>query len=478
MTLGINFNNMAYKKIILISLDTLRADGINFNQDKLYTKEYQVRVDLKKTKLDELCKKSCFFGNAISVAPYTSASHAAYFSGLWPKNNGLFDQFNSKLTAENIFQKFKKMGYQTIFKTDFPFVLGKYLNITQGVDHYFIEEEKKALKLLKEDGKILSFFHFGQIHYPYGFHSLSFAGNDYKDKVRELEKKYHIKTKKINLEDMAVETFRNKEDLDYLYRYKKIISHLYKNKLDDDLFNLYLEGINYFHENKFDHFLEQLLATLKGESYLIVIFADHGEAWNDETYGHHNSLDEGVIRVPMIFYADDIKAQYLKNRIRTIDLLPTLLELNDKFDDNLDGRSLVKMIYDHKIESDREAFSAVWVNESKDVVKNMKELKNKDKIQTKDSFAVKYSAAYYQKNYKYIENYKIFLDRSEKIGDLNRQILYKFDDLKKISVANNKNLSSDSAKKIDALNRIKKNNDYTNKGEQLRKYFNMQGYNI
>ncbi len=39
---------MSYDKIILISLDTLRSDCIGFNQDKLYPKEYNIKVDLEK----------------------------------------------------------------------------------------------------------------------------------------------------------------------------------------------------------------------------------------------------------------------------------------------------------------------------------------------------------------------------------------------------------------------------------------------
>ena len=45
---------MPYDKIVLISLDTLRADGIGFTKDKLYQNEYKLNVALGKTKLDEL----------------------------------------------------------------------------------------------------------------------------------------------------------------------------------------------------------------------------------------------------------------------------------------------------------------------------------------------------------------------------------------------------------------------------------------
>ena len=469
---------MPYDKIVLISLDTLRADGIGFTKDKLYQNEYKLNVALGKTKLDELCARSCFFSNAISAAPYTSASHAAYFSGKWPKNNGLFDQFNSKMLVENVFRKFKKQRYKTIFKTDFPFILGKYLNLIGGVDEYFIENDLAPLESLQREEKTLVFFHFGQIHYPYGFHSLLYAGDDYKNKVVTLEKKYGIESVKIDLEDMAIETFHDEEDLRYLYRYKKIISHLYKNKDDDDLFNLYLEGINYFHENKFNRFLEQLLTQLGGQNYLIVIFADHGEAWNDETYGHHNSLDEGVLRVPMAFFAKDIEPQYVRNRIRTIDLLPTLLEMNGFDDRDYDGKSLVGCIYDNKIEEDRDAFAAVWVNQSSDVLANIKELEKNNDIKTKNGISLKYSAAYYRKSYKYIENYKHFFGRSEKIEDFNLKRLYAIDNLTNMVQIQDEQLEKELSELIVYYNNILETDNVVGKSEQLKKYFRMQGYNV
>lgn len=470
-----------YKKIILISVDTLRSDCIPFNPDKTYPQEYDVKVELKNSMFNELCQKGCFFNNAISAAPYTSSSHAAYFTGLWPKNNGLYDQFNSKLKSKNIFEIFKAVGYETIFKTDFPFVLGKYLNLIKGVDNYYIEDEKEALKKMSESDQSLSFFHFGQVHYPYGFHSLEFAGDDYRKKVKQLEEKYKINTESMNLEDMAVETFRSKEDLEYLYRYKKIVASLYGDKKDDDLFNLYLEGINYFHKNKFDGFLKKILSMLEGENYLLVIFADHGEAWDDNTYGHHNSLDEGVIRVPIVFLANDIKSKIYKNRIRTVDLVPTLIELAElktKSNYKFDGKSLVSIIYDNKEEKDRSAFSAVWVNESNEVLKNVKNLERQDKFKNDRNISIKYSACYYENDFKYIENYKTFLNRSSKIVDNNNSELYNIKKLNHFKMVKSRELEKKLSKKIKEHNSIREKKEDILMNDKLRGYFNLQGYNV
>jgi choline-sulfatase len=466
-----------YDKIIWISLDTLRADCINFNKTKLYPKEYKIKTKIKDSKLDELCSKGCFFNNAISVTPYTSASHAAYFTGLWPKNNGIYDQFNSKLKVKNVFQTAKKNGYSTLFKTDFPFVLGKYLNLIKGVDDYIIEDNEKFLKKLKSKKKVFSFIHFGQIHYPYGFHNLEFGGNDYIKKVKELEKKHKIDSNKINLEDMAVETFRTKKDLELLYTYKKIIAKLYSSGKDNDLFDLYLEGINYFHEKLFNSFLEKLLKQVKKENYLLIISADHGEAWNNETYGHHNSLDEGVIRVPILFYAKDVKSNVHPNRIRTIDVVPTLNELLFESKDKFDGKSLTPIIYKNKKETDRLAFSAVWVNESKDVLKKVKDIMKNDKMATKKNIGLKYSATIYDEDYKFTQNYKLFSNRSEKIVDFDREELYKIESLTKLKKIKNTKKQKLLKQKMNKLNNVKLQKRKSQK-DTMKEYFNLMGYKI
>jgi len=471
-------NMKTYNKIILISLDTLRSDCIPYNPVKLYPNEYQIDTNLNDSALNRLVQESCFFNNTVSVAPYTSASHAAYFTGSWPKNNGLYDQFNSRLRVSNLFEMAGANGYKTVFKTDFPFVLGKYLNLISGVDRYFVETESEPLDLVRNTDKVLAFFHFGQIHYPYGFHSLKFAPVDYPNKLKELEDRYSIKTENINLEDMAVETFRNKEDLECLYRYKKIISYLYRNKLDNDLFNLYLEGINYFHQHKFNSFLEQLLKIVKNENYLLVIFSDHGEAWNEDTYGHHNSIDEGVIRVPMIFNANDIDKQLYTNRVRTIDLFPTLQGfISGKDIYKNDGSSLSDIIFNKKEEKDRDAFSAVWVNEAKDVLENVKSIESKDSMTFRRRISVKYSAAYYKDNHKYIENYRRFVNRSEHIEESFGNKLYQIKQLTNFNLTQDVQLKEQLSKMIFQLNDIKEE-DANIPDETLRKYFRLQGYNI
>ena len=339
-------NKFHTQHIILVSIDTLRADCINASpRAKDYLSKYQTKTTLKTGSLDSIVRSSLYYDNCYSAAPYTSASHAAYFTGRLPLHNGIYEFFNRKLIEPTIFEYSKKQGYKTIFQTDFPIILGHPLGFTKGIDHYFIENEDKAFKALVDNkcNNTLSFFHFGGVHYPYGFHTLKFGGKDYIKKINMLEKKYRISSKtRGELDDVLNETYRNKQDTELLLRYKYIIfEKLYKLGLYDELFGMYLEGINYFLEHRFNKFIMKIKNFVDKHNALLFIFSDHGEEWDAFSEGHHNTLSDNVLRVPLMVYGNQIQPRIEKRLVRTIDLAPTIIDLlPNNIRTNLDGVKL------------------------------------------------------------------------------------------------------------------------------------------
>ena len=322
-----------YRHLILVSLDTLRADCIKASpRFKSYSKKHRVKTELRTPALDRLLRASLYFNNCFSAAPYTAASHGAYFTGCWPLNNNVYEFFNRKLTQPTIFQLAKKRGYRTIFQTDFPVILGPYLGFKQGIDDYFIEDENRALSLLKRQPQkpAVACFHFGGIHYPYGFHILKFGGKDYLNKIQKLEKKLKLSGKIDKLEDVLDESYRTGKDTALLLRYKMVVEKLYAAKAYDELFELYLQGINYFMSRRFNPFLTKLLKFVDRENALLIVFSDHGEEWDKTSEGHHNSIDDQVLRVPLLIYGQGIKPGVVNQLVRTIDLAPTLAPLLQK----------------------------------------------------------------------------------------------------------------------------------------------------
>jgi choline-sulfatase len=463
-----------YDRVVMISIDTLRADGIASNPVKLFPDK--IGEGVHHNKIDDFLAESFLFNNAISAAPYTATSHAAYFTGQWPRNNGVCDQISTKLRSRTIFKMAQQKGYHTTFKTDFPFILGKHLNFLGGVDEYFIEDDDAALDAMKQHSKSFSLFHFGQVHYPYGFHILKYGGNDYLEKVSALEKHYRLSPEFAGLKDLASETHRSEMDLELLYRYKNIISHLYGSKMDHDLLQLYVDGINYFNETKLNSFLEKLMNSLKGDNYLIVLFSDHGENWSDGSYGHFNSLEEPCIRVPIAFLAKDIKPGIYQNRIRTIDVCPTLDELIFQEEYKCDGASLADMIYGGKIEKHREAFSAVWVTALDDYQRNVAAAVADLPIDSGATKPIRYSACSYLGDHKFVEHYKFYHNRHLEMADLQFVEMFDVSDLvspKKIQVRDN---VEEFRASIAHLNVEEPNGSL--QSETMRKYFQMQGYSV
>jgi arylsulfatase A-like enzyme len=334
-----------YDHIILISIDTLRADGIAANPLRLWPQEYDLSYELRTPVLDELAGKGAFFANAITAAPYTSASHASLLTGLWPPRHGAREFFGSRLSAPTLFTWAKRQGYSTILKTDFPVMLGAPLGFVTDVDRYLVEDDDAFLRALSEAGRSCSLLHFGSVHIPYGFHNMRFGGGDYLDKVEELEAEVG-QGGGIAAPDVLSETYRTAEDLDLLLRYKRAIVALYAERRYDRLFTLYLEGIERFCRTRLGPVLDRLREATADKRTLFVLFGDHGEAYNDETYGHFNSVDEGVLRVPLLFWGDGVEPGLFTSRVRTIDLIPTLYDLLgwDVAADDLDGTSLAEAV--------------------------------------------------------------------------------------------------------------------------------------
>lgn len=375
------------RHVILVSIDTLRADCINASpRARNYLKKYKTKISLKTEVLDRLLKSGLYYNNCFSAAPYTSAAHAAYFTGMWPLHNGVYEFFNRKLIKPTIFEYAKKKGYKTIFQTDFPVILGHSLGFTKGVDNYFIENENKAFKELVKNikDKTLSFFHFAGVHYPYGFHTLKFGGKNYKDKIDFLEKKYKINSnERHNPTDILDETFRSRSDTKLLLRYKYIIEKLYRNKKYDALFELYLEGINYFLKNRFNKFILKVKNFVDRNNAILFLFSDHGEEWDSDSEGHHNSLSDNVLRVPLIIYGNQIKPGIRKKLIRTIDLAPTVIDIisYDNKDISMDGFPLDIFKPLRKQSAKKYAISQVWIS-----LASKKQIANYQNAMVKDSY--------------------------------------------------------------------------------------------
>jgi membrane-anchored protein YejM (alkaline phosphatase superfamily) len=398
--------NVLEKNLIIISIDNLRADCIacNFRKDNLI--KYNLKNKIKTDTLDRFVREGIFFNNCISTAPYTTNAHASFLTGFWPYHHGIIDFFGSRLEKPTIFNILKEHGYKTLWQTDFSFLLGETLGFSQEIDKFVAGDEKESLAWLREnkENNFAAFFHFANVHDPYGFVDVKNSGDDYRIKVNELLKKYNLEpeTKALPGQHYLLNNEFTEEDLLLKQNYRQVIKYLYENKLYGEIMDLYIEGLNYFDKNRFKNFIENLEKLNILQNSIIVIIGDHGEAWDEHNQGHNkgdgqDALSEEMLRVPMIIWqANKTGNLKIDKQVRSIDLVPTCLSLLDIENYKFDGTDLSDFM---DISEDLPAFSQLWETDSALVTIFMNKVRKKREFGKPDFSSVLRSASMRQSGF-------------------------------------------------------------------------------
>jgi arylsulfatase A-like enzyme len=309
--------------IILISLDTLRADHLG---------AYGYHRDTSPS-IDVLAKESVVFENAVVQSPWTLPSHMSIMTSLYPSFHGLTDKDTFLPLSDEyvtLAELLQKGGFKTGAFTDGGFVSAKF-GFGRGFDTYYdqgggiktiLPEAKKWLGLLKSEPFFL-FIHCYDIHSPYNppppyntmFHDLPYTGN--------------------------------------VIPSNKMLTNLLNNKVDinsDDVNHIiafYDGGIRYT-----DAIIGEFLSYLKSidlyNQSLIIVTSDHGE----EFYEHGSILHWQLyfkpdLHVPLIMHIPGFSKRKIRinELVRSIDLLPTIVDIAGlPKHDQAQGRSLLPLI--------------------------------------------------------------------------------------------------------------------------------------
>jgi len=407
--------NSDIKNIIIISIDNLRSDCIKINPNKKLLEKYKLTVELKTPIMDWFINNGVFFNQCITVAPYTTVAHASILTGQWPIKHRIIGNNRNKLASPTIFKILKKRGFMTLFQTDFPYILGPNFGFTNGIDKFTTKEEESLEWLKKNSNRPLAcFFHFANVHEPYGFFNLFWGGDDYKKKVTNLLNKYNIKPDNMTREsiDYSIRDFNFEEKL-LMQNYRKIINRMHGLGLYNQIMDLYIEGINYFEKKRFNSFLKKIKEISLLNDSLIVILGDHGEIWDKYNKGHGNakisyinSLADDVIKVPLIFFGPNLpKNLIIDSQVRTIDIVPTILSIlgYKREKANLDGYDLSLF---KNLPQELTAYSQYWHA----AIKSIPIFLNKDKsgkeiLSKSDFYSYLALASIRKKKWKLIQSY-------------------------------------------------------------------------
>ncbi len=307
--------------VILISLDTLRSDHLGFLG---YPRQTTPQID-------SFIHKSILFPQAITSAPWTTASHWSMFSGLYPSSTG--GRVAEKLMAEI----FHENGYYTIAFTAGIGVSGS-MGFSRGFNRYM-----EFSDIGGRDGEL--------------------ARSEHEDTTREISESA-MQWLEAN-RDLKFFMFLHNYECHDPYEDEHFLAGANEGSFIEQRIALYDGDIR-----RADAFFGLLIAKLEALDLLsktiIIVFSDHGEEFYDHfteqdripqlpitptpetsNVDHGHSVYEELIKVPLIFYIPEFqpKENVLQNQVRLIDMLPTILDLSGiEYNGTVQGMSLVPLI--------------------------------------------------------------------------------------------------------------------------------------
>ena len=314
-----------HSNIILISIDTLRADHLGCYGYKKNTSPH----------IDKFSEESVLFKQTIAHAPTTLPSHASIFTSLIPSHHGSFHTPLSEdmLTMAEIL---KLQGYQTVSFNDGGYVSAKF-GFDQGFDLYdsfakapkgtFKNRVNKAIKWIKENhpDKFFLFLHTYEVHHPYTPKEeyLTLFEDDYSGNLPS---------------DISVDLLKDINEKKLIID-KEDKSHII-NTYDAEIRSMdqsFSELLNFLRENNLY------------DSTLIIFTSDHGEEFGEHgLMGWHGvTLFDEVLHIPLIikFPNSAFSKTVVDQQVRSIDILPTLLNVLDiKTGKIFEGTSLLRLI--------------------------------------------------------------------------------------------------------------------------------------
>jgi arylsulfatase A-like enzyme len=324
----------ARKNVILISIDTLRADHLG-----IYGHERTTSPNI-----DRFFGKGLVFERTYAQAPWTLPSHASMFTGQYPSTHGIstypndtfgyVDRLRPDLVT--IAEILSEHGFETA-----GFTGGVYLTQEYGFDQGFEVFEvtrstrmEEALDLAlpwlehERDRPFFLFLHSFDVHRyqpPHYFEDLS--DNGYAGPLRDLLlEQPHLFEAAVITDGLSQPTT---EDMSFVR-------------------NLYDTEIRVVDEQ-----LQRLFSALEHsgliENTAVILTSDHGENfWEQGDSGHCFTLQDPTLRVPLLISAPGLRqGRRIDGFARVIDIPVTILEIagvSSRARDRMHGVELLTQI--------------------------------------------------------------------------------------------------------------------------------------
>jgi arylsulfatase A-like enzyme len=283
--------------------------------------------------IDELAVGGVRFDQAISAAPWTAPSMTSLVTGLYPHHHGYL-HWDAELapTTETLFRALGAHGYEVgtfVFDTNYLFrdlPEANVLGTSETLDG--------AVAWLRErrDTPFLLFFHSWATHMPY--------------------------------------TVLHSERTDWRAAKEEVLAGIQSDSASalEATRESYRQAVERQSEVLVASLLEELDRLELRESTAFAFLSDHGESWGERLtakgavqgvyHMHGATLYDEIVRVPLVLSAPGrVEHGVVTSQVRSVDLMPTLLELAGLPGGEADGVSLLPLL-DGREQGDRPAVIA------------------------------------------------------------------------------------------------------------------------
>lgn len=340
---------MKTENVILITIDALRADHLSCLG---YCRKTTPR-------LDEFAKKGILFSQAISVGSGTTPSFPSILTSSYPLMYGGYERLSKDRTT--IAEVLKSAGYSTAAFHSNPY-LSRYYGYDRGFDTFedffrkspesetLTDKVKDRVKnMLNEDDLLYRF-----LRKAYGGVCMLLKNENIPYEIAEVinEKAFSwLKEHSNNNFFLWVHYMDVHEPGMPPYKYLRYFRHQHVSKQEIKKFykkiRRYSKRVSYeelkmlidLYDCKIryvDYVIGSLLDELENmdimHNTLIVVTADHGDEFLEHgELGHHESLYDELLHVPLLIYAPEIigKNIVIEDLVSLLDLSPTILDILD-----------------------------------------------------------------------------------------------------------------------------------------------------
>lgn len=293
------------RDLVLYSIDTLRADRLGYRGGPVPTPH-----------LDGLASESLVFERLTAQSPWTKASMASVFTGLWPPSHGAMNR-GHRLPPEmvTLAELLSAAGWATVAVVTNPNITANF-GFDQGFDEFHYLGEKipggdvvswvdnyltdRAASGVDPDKPLFLWIHTIDPHSPY----------DPPDAYRE----DHLPEVSADLAEASLDVVNN------LRAGRRALT----DELMADLWALYDTEIQYGDESFGE--LRRVLERHGLDDAVLTVLSDHGEEFMEHgNWEHGRALHVESLDVPWIVYVPGMEPHHVDTPAQHLDVLPTLL---------------------------------------------------------------------------------------------------------------------------------------------------------